>query len=448
MKKYLRKQSMLSRRGWLKSSSVIGASAIAYQRIAHSAVRSHRVRVGFIGCGGRATGLLKGFLKVSDVVWACDPDSQRAEQFQRKVKRTNALKKTGDLRRVLDDRSVDAVVVATPDHWHAPAAILACAAGKHVYVEKPCSHNFTEGQLLVDAARRNDIVIQHGTQSRSNPFIVNAIQLLKADIIGEPLICKAWNIQRRKNIGHGNPSSPPAGVDYDTWVGPAEFVPYQSNRFHYNWHWWYNFGTGDLGNDGVHEIDIARWGLGVHGLPSQANAMGGKFFFEDDQQFPDSATCVFQWENKDREMKDQKKQLIFEMRIWSKSYPHNVDSGVEFYGTKGMLFVSKRGKIAAWDDSNKPIMELPETDLSSLAGSHQEDFVEAIAGSRRPAADIETAHDCCSLVHFANASLRLGRSIHIRPHAEELMAHDPEAKTMLGRSYRSKGYWAIPANMS
>ncbi|MEO1991401.1 MAG: Gfo/Idh/MocA family oxidoreductase [Pirellulales bacterium] len=433
----------------MKRSSITGVSAIAYHRIAHSAAHSQPMRVGLIGCGGRAGGLFKSFSKISDVVWACDPDSRRADQIQSEARRGSVIQVTGDLRHVLDDQSVDAVVVATPDHWHAPASILASAAGKHVYVEKPCSHNFYEGQLLVEAANRNNVVIQHGTQSRSNPHIVRAIQLLKEGFIGEPLICKAWNIQRRKNIGYAKPTPPPSGVDYDMWVGPAEFVPHQSNRFHYNWHWWYNFGTGDLGNDGVHEMDIARWGLGVHGLPNQANAMGGKFFFEDDQQFPDSATCTFQWENKDNERETpKKKQLIFEMRIWSKSYPHNVDSGVEFYGTKGLLFVSKRGKITVWDDSNKPVPELPDTDLSRLAGSHQEDFLEAIAGSRRPAAGIETAHDSCSLIHFANASLRLGRSLDIQPYSEDVMAHDREAKVMLGRSYRTKGHWAIPKTIS
>ena len=247
-----------------------------------------------------------------------------------------------DLRRVLDDQSVDAVVVATPDHWHAPAAILACEAGKHVYVEKPQSHNLRESRLLLDAARRNQVVVQHGTQSRSNPLIAGAVQMLREGVIGDVLVAKAWNIQRRGNIGHEQPSEPPAGVDYDTWVGPAEFVPFQKNRFHYHWHWWYNFGTGDIGNDGTHEIDYARWGLGVEGLPATATGLGGKYFFDDDQEFPDTATCTFEWPGDGRV--GSRRQLIFEMRLWSTNYPFNCDSGAEFYGTAGRMLVSKRGK--------------------------------------------------------------------------------------------------------
>jgi predicted dehydrogenase len=179
-----------------------------------------------------------------------------------------------DLRRVLDDRTVDAVVVATPDHWHAPIAIMACEAGKHVYVEKPQSHNLRESRLLVDAARRNKVVVQHGTQSRSSPLIAGAVQMLREGVIGDVLVAKAWNIQRRGNIGRAAPSDPPPGLDYDLWVGPAEWMPFQKNRFHYDWHWWYNFGTGDIGNDGTHEIDYARWGLGVEGLPTTVTGRG------------------------------------------------------------------------------------------------------------------------------------------------------------------------------
>jgi predicted dehydrogenase len=213
----------------------------------------------------------------------------------RRRRSSGAKHAVSDLRRVLDDSSVDAVVVATPDHWHAPAAIMACEAGKHVYVEKPCSHNHRESRLLLDAARRNNVVVQHGTQSRSNELIAGAVQMLREGVIGDVLVAKAWNVQPRGNIGHKTPSDPPPGVDYDAWVGPAVFLPYQENRFHYNWHWWYNFGTGDIGNDGTHEIDYARWGLGVEGLPSTVTGLGGKYFHDDDQEYPDTTTSVFEW---------------------------------------------------------------------------------------------------------------------------------------------------------
>lgn len=420
------------------STAAIGLSAATYARVAHAASAGPRPSLGFIGCGGRSKNLLSSFQSHADVRWACDPDKKRAESLRERAAAEHA---TTDLRHVLDDKSVEAVVVATPDHWHAPAAILACQAGKHVYVEKPCSHNLREGQLLVDAARKNKVVVQHGTQSRSNSLICRAIQLLREGTIGDVLMCKAWNVQRRRNIGHASPSSAPAHVDYDTWVGPAEYLPFQANRFHYDWHWWHNFGTGDIGNDGTHEMDIARWGLGVTGLPTTASAIGGKYYFDDDQQFPDTATCAFEWPDTGEPARP--KQLIFEMRIWSKNYPYNVDTGVEFYGTRGLLFVSKRGKLQLWDDSNKPA-PLPDLeDEMKLAKNHQVDFLEAITESRLPSADIAEGHASCSLVHLANISVRIGRRLSLDPKQQSIL-NDPAANKMLGRVYRDKGHWAIP----
>ena len=198
--------------------------------------------------------------------------------------------------------------------------------------------------------------MQHGTQQRSREFTADAIQKLREGIIGDVLVAKAWNIQRRKDIGHVEAGSRPAGVDYDLWVGPAEMVPFQPNRFHSDWHWWYNFGTGDVGNDGAHEIDYARWGLGVDTLPTKVSAIGGKYFFDDDQQFPDTATCVWDFPA-DAATPSSRRQLIFEMRLWSKNYPYNCDSGVEFFGTKGRMMLSKRGKLLIVDDNNKTIRE-------------------------------------------------------------------------------------------
>lgn len=423
------------------SAATIGLAATSFANRLPAATCIRRPIIGFISCGGRSKNLLQGFAADAEIAWACDPDESRAADFQ---KRSGAKQVTSDLRRVLDDKSVDAVVVSTPDHWHAPAAIMACDAGKHVYVEKPCSHNLIEGRLLVDAARRNQVVVQHGTQSRTNPFIVNAIQLLREGAIGEVLMAKAWNVQRRKNIGHHSPSTPPATLDYDTWVGPAEMVPYQTNRLHYNWHWWYNFGTGDIGNDGAHELDIARWGLGVTGLPSSVSAMGGKYYFDDDQEFPDTATCAFEWPG--AHSVGQRKQIIFEMRIWSRNLPYNCDTGIEFYGTDGMLFVSKRGKIELWDDANKPVPNPQPNESISTPKNHQVDFLEAIVEGRDPAADIAIGHDSVALIHLANIALRRGRWLNVDP-ANEKILDDPRSDAMRGRSYRAGGHWSLPAGV-
>src|SRR5687767_7362390 len=284
---------------------------------AASSSSSEKIVMGIIGPGGQGTSLMSSFAGMKDVhvAWVCDVDERRAEVAARRVKEAagNEPRREKDLRRVLDDKSVDAVVIATPDHWHAPATILACDAGKHVYVEKPAAHNIREGRLMVESARRNKRVVQVGMQSRAAEHVKRAVELLRQGVIGDVLAVKVWNSQLRANIGKKQPENPPTGVDYDTWIGPAPMVPFQSNRFHGWWRWWHAFGTGDMGNDGVHDIDVARWGLGVETHPSAIAALGGKYFFDDDQQFPDTQYVVFEYHGDGR----RKKQLIFEQRIWS-----------------------------------------------------------------------------------------------------------------------------------
>ena len=255
------------------------------------------------------------------------------------------------------------------------------------------------------------------------------------------MMAKAWNIQRRNDIGKSAPSAAPEHIDYDAWIGPAEFMPYQSNRFHYAWHWWHNFGTGDIGNDGAHEIDIARWGLGVEGLPSTASAIGGKYYFDDDQQFPDHATCIFEWPGDGRV--GHRRQLTFEMRIWSTNYPYNCDNGVEFYGTKGMLMVSKRGKLMVWSESNKLVDSPAPEQIVELASSHQADFLAAIERGTKPSADIQIGHDSTALIHLANISVKTGSQLKVDP-STQAITNDPQAHAMLGRSYRSEGHWSVP----
>jgi len=428
----------ISRRRLLAATGALGAMKLVHSEFVLARPVKDRLNIAIIGCGGRAKSLKAEFQNIAELTWLCDPDKKRLDQFADPLTVKN---RTTDLREVLADSKVDAVVIATPDHWHAPAAIMACEAKKHVYVEKPCSHNLKEGQLLVGAARKNQVVVQHGTQSRTNPMIANAIQLLKEGTIGEILMAKAWNVQRRNNIGKSNASSPPSHVDYDTWVGPAEYLPYQENRFHYNWHWWHNFGTGDIGNDGAHEMDIARWGLGVEGLPSLVTATGGKYYFDDDQQFPDNAMCTFEWPGKGGV--GDRKQLVFEMRIWSKNYPYNCDTGVEFYGTRGMLMVSKRGKLMVWNDDNKQIEPPKPKEELKLESSHQSDFIQAILSNRKPNADIEIGHHSVALIHLANIAIRTGRSLRIDPLTESILS-DNESNFYCGRVYRKEGHWSIP----
>jgi len=394
--------------------------------------------VALIGCGSQGRSVARAMAQVPGVTLAaaCDPDESRLGSLREEL---GIPRGETDLRRILDDRAIDAVIVATPDHWHAPASILACDAGKHVYVEKPCSHNFREATLLLEAARRNAVVVQHGTQSRSNPLIAQAVAMLREGAVGDLLVAKAWNVQRRKSIGHQQPSAPPPDVNYDLWVGPAPLVPFQENRFHYNWRWWHAFGCGDVGNDGTHELDYARWGLGVDTLPARVAGLGGKYAFDDDQEFPDTATLVFEYPG-DGSV-GHRRQLLFEMRLWSGDYPHNCDSGVEFHGTDGMLFVSKRGKLELLDGRNKRVEIAPLAE-PLVSGSHQADFVAAIREGRRPRADIEEAVRSVALVHLGNIAVRLERSLKIDPVAGRITGDD-EANALLGRTYRP-GHWAVP----
>jgi predicted dehydrogenase len=420
----------------LKRSGAVGLTLVAGSA-ARAYAANEQISVGLIGCGIRGMSFVGALPGVRAV---CDPDKRRVAEAAKKFNVEE--KNTGtDLRQILDDKSIDAVFIATPDHWHAPAGIMACDAGKHAYVEKPCSHNIREGRLLLEAARRNRVVVQHGTQSRSSQFIANGIQMLREGIIGDVLVAKAWNIQRRQNIGHAKPTDPPSHVDYDMWVGPAEWEPYQENRFHYHWHWTYNFGGGGSGGDGPHEIDYARWGLGVETHPSRAAALGGIFYFDDDRDHCDTQMAVFDYPG-DGKVGSQR-QLIYEQRLWSLNYPYNVDSGAEFYGTAGRMFLSKRGKLEVYADRNRRIDNPQPKEPPQLVGNHIDDFFDAIRNGRRPTADIEIGHLSATLGHLANIATRTRRTLHFDPRTEQITGDDA-ASTLLSRKYREGGHWAIP----
>ena len=429
-----------SRREFLHAASagIAVAAAAGSARCAQSA--SEKIVVGLIGCGGRGThdaGLFQKMPNV-EVAYVCDvDDSRRATAAQSLAIKPG--KAVSDMRRVLDDKAVDAVIVATPDHWHSPAAILACQAGKHVYVEKPISHNIREGRLLVEASQRHRTLVQHGTQSRSTGMMIEAMKLLREGIVGTVLVAKCWNIQRRGSIGRGRDTDPPAGFDYDAWVGPATMIPYRTNRVHNRWTWWHHFGTGDMGNDGVHDIDYTRWGLGVETHPTKVAALGGKFFFYDDQEFPDTQQVTFEYPGDGQP--GNRRLLIYEQRLWSTNYPHHCDSGAEFYGTKGQMFLSRRGKIQVLADGNKPreVSIQPEGQNDT---AHVRNFCDAIRGTAKLTADALTGHLSTSLCHLGNIATRLGRSLVFDPIQEQIVGDD-EANALVRREYRD--HWGQPA---
>src|SRR5262245_22481492 len=309
-------QTSVTRRHFLKSSSAGIVAAVALQVAPAVAAKgpNDKLVVGLIGSGGRGVGDAERFKNLPnvEVAYVCDVDAARRESAAKRLG-VAARGAVADMRKILDDKTIDAVIVATPDHWHSPAAILACDAGKHVYVEKPISHNIRESRLLVEAARRNKTLVQHGTQCRSTPMMIEAVKLLRDGIIGDVLEARCWNVQRRGSIGRGEFTDPPAGLDYDNWVGPATMIPYRNNRVHNRWTMWYHFGAGDMGNDGVHDIDYTRWGLGVETHPTKISGNGGKYFFNDDTEFPDTQQVTFEYPGADGSP-STRRLLVYEQR--------------------------------------------------------------------------------------------------------------------------------------
>jgi len=405
-----------------------------------AATPNERIHVGVIGPGGMGSAHLSELVEREDVVVShvCEVDANRLAAAAQVVrdKTGHDAQAVRDLREVLDDQSVDAVFIATPDHWHAPATILACAAGKHVYVEKPCSHNLREGRLMVEAARRAKRVVQVGTQSRSTEHVIKAIQALRDGVIGEVLVAKAWNSQRRGDIGHRQPSDPPPHLDFDLWLGPAPVQPYQSNLLHGVWRWWYAFGAGDIGNDGVHDIDLARWGLGVTCHPSRIAALGGKYFFDDDQQWPDTQYVAFEYASDTAG--GRPRQLIFEQRIWSPHFQEGHENGNAFYGTKGMMIL---GKKSGWQVIGERNEAGPTMEGEISLPDHHQNFFDCIRSGERPNADIDIGHLTASLCHLGNIATRVGRVVNFDPAAEQIIGDD-EAAALLRRQYRE--HWAAP----
>ena len=418
------------------------AAGLAVAQTASRADAADRLTVGIIGPGGMGSNHLRLLAARPDVevAYVCDVDRERLAEASSTVEKATgkAPVAVGDLRRVLDDRRVDAVWIATPDHWHAPASILALDAGKHVYVEKPCCHNVREGRLMADAVARSGKHLQVGTQSRSTDCVRDGIERVRSGAIGEVIVAKAWNSQLRRSIGKARPAAPPASLDYDTWLGPAPEVPYRPNLLPGIWRWWYDFGCGDIGNDGVHDIDVALWGLGVTTHPSRIACLGGKSFFDDDQQFPDTQYAVFEYP--DAAGPGRAKQLVFEQRIWSPYVQEGYENGAAFYCTEGLLVIGHGVGWTLYGPRNKKPAE--RTGHADLAAHHQ-NFIDVIRGKAKALnADIAAGHRAAAIVHLANIAARVGRVLEFDP-VREALPHDSEAAALLTRRYRD-GHWAVP----
>jgi predicted dehydrogenase len=413
--------SMTDRRAFLgmmaTGVSVAGARASA-------AAPSERVRLGVIGLRSRGTDLVKMFASNPgcEVVALCDIDDASFAKPQKAMAalEAKAPRTEKDFRRLLDDKSIDAVAIATPDHWHALLAVMACQAGKDVYVEKPVSHNVVEGRRMVQAARKYDRVVQAGTQRRSTKYVAEAIGHVHSGAIGKVGMARAWIHQKRSPIGHGKPGQLPAGVDYAMWQGPAQDRPFYPNRFHYNWHWFWNWGTGELGNNGIHGVDVARWGLGVD-APLTVSSGGGKFMFDDDQEVPDTQIATWEFPGS---------CIVWEHRMWSNHPEEGSGFGIAFYGDKGTLVIGEK----TWSADGVALKPLEPSPDGQKA--HVQNFLDCIKSRNTPTAEIETGFLSTRLCHLGNIAYRVGKKLTFD--AANECFHDPEADALLSRHYGSR----------
>ena len=466
--------SGINRRRFLTQSGAIGVGAAAMASVnrwtnAQEKVvgANDRVRVAVVGCRKRGKDHVKMFPKVPEympgmpqvtVAAICDVDEAVIAERLASIEKEKQPKPDtySDVRKLLEDKNIDAVTVATPHHWHALVAIWAMQAGKDVYVEKPCSHNWWEGRQLIRAAKHYNRVIQHGTQSRSSSSCIEAINHLHNGLIGEAYLGRGICYKKRPSIGHTPPSPVPAGVDYNLWTGPAPEKPFTKNRFHYNWHWLWETGNGDVGNQGVHQIDISRWGLGV-GFPNKISAMGGHFINDDDYETYNTIACMFQYDLPG----GKRKMIELEVR-------HGITNQEAEIGTPkmkdpdkgpnsiGNIFYGANGYLVLGDaDIGCPYLaylgpEMKEGPSAHQGGSryHFSNFIKAMISRKKEdiTATIEDGHISATMCHLANASYRLGRTLNFDPDKEEVIGDD-EANRLLrdaDRGYRAP--FVIPEN--
>lgn len=416
--------STLNRRQFIDRAALGAAGLAMAARTARAqAAPSERVVIGIMGLS-RGLALAKGFIEQPNVElrYVCDTDANRAAQGADAVEKAGAPrpKTIGDFRKILEDSEVDALVCAAPNHWHAPATILACSAGKHVYCEKPCSHNPWEAETMVEAARVHKRVVQIGTQRRSGPQFRAAIELLRSGALGRVYSSRAHYWGGRGSIGKGKPADVPATLDYDLWQGPAPRRPYKDNLIPYNWHWHWHWGNGELGNNGVHTLDLCRWGLGVD-FPVRVTSAGGRYCFDDDQETPDTHAVAFEFADK--------KLITWQCHSCN---PHTEDF-VTFYGEKGMLKLFDMGDFTVYGPDDKIVREEKGT-LGEP--EHLANFLGAVRANDASLLNcgVEEAYPSTVLCHIGNIAHRTGRALTCDP-ANGHILNDNDAMNFWKREY-------------
>ena len=413
-----------------------GYSSKSYRNIIGA---NDRILVASMGVNSRGLAVGKNFAaqKNCEVLFVCDVDERAADKCIQEVEKVQHKKplSSPDFRKALEHKDLDVLIVTAPDHWHAPAAILACAAGKHVYLEKPCSHNPAEGELVVAAAKKHNRILQMGNQRRSWPNIMAAIGELHAGIIGRPYFVKTWYTNNRPSIGKGKQVEVPSWLNYDLWQGPAPRQPYRDNLIHYNWHWFWNWGTGEALNNGTHMIDLARWGLGVN-YPVRVGSAGGRYRYQDDWQTPDTQVINLEFNNNTA--------ITWEGRSCNGRSIDGSSAGVIFYGETGSLFLDGGNSYQIYDLKDKLVKEVKNSitiDARNVAdpsqqldGLHIQNFFDAIRKGVNVNSDILSGHQSTLLVQLGNIALRSGRTLNIDPKNGHIL-NDTEAMKFWSRDY-------------
>ena len=428
--------------GTVMGGTSFGFSAKSYKNIIGANDRIHVATIGLNGRGNSMSGTFAS-QKNTEVSCVCDVDSRTIPGAIKKImeaKQINTPRSQKDCRKVLEDKSIDAIYIATPDHWHAPLTIMGCQAGKHVYVEKPLSHNPREGEIAIAAARKYDRVVQMGAQRRSAPVLTEGIEQLHKGIIGRVYFAKTWYTNNRKPT-FLKPGNIPVELNYDLWQGPAPRVPFKEGLIHYNWNWFWNWGTGEALNNGTHEVDVARWGLGVD-FPTRVSSVGGRYQYKDDWETPDTQVITMDYPGR--------VSLMWENRSSNGRKIEGSDRGIIFYGDNGSLDTGGN-EYKVYDLSGKLIKEVkssmkeegiqgrntasPSLGLDSL---HVMDFLDAIRNNRRPNCDVELGHKSCVAMQLGNIAWRLGRDLKIDPKNGHIIG-DTDAQKLWRREYE-KGW--------
>ena len=426
--------------GLTVGGSLMGTSAKSYSSI----IGANKVlNIAIVGCNSRGASMAGTFASQPDTVikYICDVDEKALQKGIKAVQKITGKEPMGikDFRKVLDDKDLHALYIATPDHWHAPAAILCCKAGKDVYVEKPLSHNPREGEMVVEAAEKYGRIVQMGSQRRSWPTLTKGIRELKDGAIGKVYMAKGWYVNTRGSIGVGKVVPVPSNIDYELWQGPAPRMPYKDNLIHYNWHWHWNWGTGEALNNGTHEIDVIRWGLGLD-YPSRVNSVGGRFHFKDDWETPDTQIITYDAPGF---------TVVWEGRSCNGGLIDGRSRGVIFYGENGAMHTGDDSYII-YDNKNKLVKDV-KSDIVTVDGQnttspgealdavHVANFLNNVRTRQKPFADALNGHKSTLWVHLGNIAQRVGHTLNI----DSINGHikgAPDAMKLWDRDYE-KG-WA------